>query len=126
MKPKVFAKSAERLLPYIEKWLHSKHIYAVRYGILMLMTHFLDDNFDIKYLEQVSLIKSDEYYINMMISWYFATALAKQYDSTLPFIEQNRLPILVHNKTVQKAVESYRISDRQKQYLKTLKRKNIL
>lgn len=126
MKPKVFAKSAERLLPHIEKWLCSPHIYAVRYGILMLMTHFSDDNFDIKYLEQVSLIKSDEYYINMMISWYFATALAKQYESTLPFIEQNRLPVFVHNKTIQKAVESYRISDIQKQYLKTLKRKNIL
>lgn len=126
MKPKAFAKGAERLLPYIEKWLHSKHTYAVRYAILMLMTHFLDDNFDVKYLELVSAVKSDEYYINMMMAWYFATALAKQYDSVLPLIKQKRLPVFVHNKTIQKAVESYRISDTQKQYLKTLKRKNVL
>ncbi len=123
MKPKVFAKNPEKLLPYIEKWLCSEHIYAVRYAILMLMTHFLDDKFDVKYLKRVSQIKSDEYYINMMIAWYFATALAKQYESTLPFIEQHLLPDWVHNKTIQKARESYRITAEQKGYLKSLKTK---
>lgn len=125
MKPKVFAKNPEKLLPYIEKWLCSEHIYAVRYAILMLMTHFLDDKFDVKYLKRVSQIKSDEYYINMMIAWYFATALAKHYESTLPFIEQHVLPDWVHNKTIQKARESYRITAEQKSYLKGLKTKQI-
>lgn len=121
MKPKVFTKNAEKLLPYIEKWLCSKHTYTVRYGILMLMTHFLDSKFDVKYLKRVSQIKSDEYYINMMIAWYFATSFAKQYESTLPFIEQHLLPNWVHNKTIQKTCESYRITANQKAYIKTLK-----
>lgn len=121
MKPKVFAKNAEKLLPFIEKWLCSEYTYAVRYGILMLMTHFLDDRFDVKYLKRVSRIKSDEYYINMMIAWYFATALAKQYETALPFIESRALPEFVHNKTIQKACESYRLTPEQKIYLKTLK-----
>ena len=125
MKPKVFAKNTDRLLPYIEKWLCSGHTYTVRYAILMLMTHFLHDKFDIKFLERVAQIQSEEYYINMMIAWYFATALAKQYDSALPFIEQKRLPAWVHNKTIQKAIESYRITKAQKEYLKTLKIKTL-
>ena len=122
-KCKCFAKNTERLLPHIENWLCSAHTYTVRFGILTLMSYFLDDKFEVKYLERVSRIKSDEYYINMMIAWYFATALAKQYDSAVGFIEQNRLPVWVHNKTIQKAVESYRITDSQKEYLKSLKRK---
>ena len=125
MKPKVFAKNTDCLLPYIEKWLCSGHTYTVRYAILMLMTHFLHDKFDIKFLERVAQIQSEEYYINMMIAWYFATALAKQYDSALPFIEQKRLPAWVHNKTIQKAIESYRITKAQKEYLKTLKIKTL-
>ena len=87
------------------------------------MTYFLDDRFDIKFLERVSQIKSDEYYINMMKAWFFATALAKQYESTVSFIEKNRLSKWVHNKTIQKAVESYRITDAQKEHLKSLKLK---
>lgn len=121
MKPKCFAKNADRLLPYIEKWLCGAHTYTVRYGILMLMTHFLDEKFDIRYLERVTQIKSDQYYINMMIAWYFATALAKQYNSAIVFIEQKRLSEWVHNKTIQKAVESYRTTEENKEYLKTLK-----
>lgn len=121
MKPKVFAKNADRLLPYIEKWLNSSHTYTVRYAILMLMTHFLGDKFDVRFLERVAQIKSSEYYINMMIAWYFATALALQYDSAIKFIEQKRLSDWVHNKTIQKAVDSYRITESQKEYLKTFK-----
>ena len=105
----------------IGRWIKSKYTYTVRFGIKMLMNYFLDDNFDIRYLEMVAAIKSDEYYINMMIAWYFATALAKQYDSTIGYIEANVLDIWVHNKTIQKAVESYRITDEQKRYLKTLR-----
>lgn len=121
MKPKIFAKNADRLLPYIEKWLNSSHTYTVRYAILMLMTHFLGDKFDVRFSELVASIKSSEYYINMMIAWYFATALALQYDSAIAFIEQKRLSAWTHNKTIQKAVESYRINEVQKEYLKTLK-----
>ena len=87
----------------------------------MLMEHFLDEDFDPKYLEMVSRIRSDEYYVNMMIAWYFATALAKQYDAVLPYIEEKKLAPWTHNKAIRKAVESYRITDEQKAYLKTLK-----
>ena len=121
MCPKCFKKHTDELFIEIEKWLASKQTYTVRFGIKMLMTYFLDDKFDVKYLEMVAGIKSEEYYINMMIAWYFATALAKQYESTLPYIEEKKLSKWVHNKTIQKAVESYRISDDNKKYLKTLK-----
>ena len=87
----------------------------------MLMQYFLDDLFDPKYPEMVCKIRSDEYYINMMIAWYFATALAKQYDAVLPFLEEQKLSAWVHNKTIQKAVESYRITDEQKTYLRSLR-----
>ena len=87
----------------------------------MLMEHFLDEDFDVKYAEEVSKIRSEEYYINMMTAWYFATALAKQYDPIIPFIENKRLDKWTHNKAIQKAVESYRITDEQKAYLRTLK-----
>ena len=121
LSPKVFAKNRERLLPYIDKWIKSEQTYTVRFGIGMLMRHFLDDDFDIKYPQAAAEIKSDEYYINMMIAWYFATALAKQYEAILPFIEEKRLGAWVHNKTIQKAVESCRVTDAQKEYLKSLK-----
>ena len=121
LSPKVFAKNRDGLLPYIDKWVKSEQTYTVRFGIGMLMRHFLDDDFDIKYPQAISEIKSDEYYINMMVAWYFATALAKQYEAILPFIEEKRLGTWVHNKTIQKAVESYRITDAQKKYLKSLK-----
>ncbi len=124
LRPACFGKSPERLLPYIEKWLLSTHAYTVRFSIEMLMVHFLDKSFDQKYLHNVSRVTSDDYYVNMMIAWYFATALAKQYEKALPFITENRLSVWVHNKTIQKATESYRITNEQKNYLKTLKRPN--
>ena len=121
MRIKAFDKAPEKLLPYIDKWLSSDHAYTVRYGILCLMNRFLDDRFDPKYLDKVAAVQSEEYYVNMMIAWYFATALAKQYNPTLPYLEEKRLSKWVHNKTIQKAVESYRITGEQKAYLKTLK-----
>ena len=121
LSPKVFKKNHKELITYIKEWLESDKVYTVRFGIGMLMEHFLDEDFDISYLETVSNIRSDEYYVNMMIAWYFATALAKRYESVLPFIENRRLEIWTHNKAIQKAVESYRISTERKTYLKELK-----
>lgn len=121
LSPKAFKKKPELLLPHIKKWLKSKHTYTVRFAIGMLLQHFLDKHFAPAYLKQVATVHSQEYYINMMVAWYFATALAKQYDDTLPYIEQKKLPAWTHNKTIQKAVESYRITDRQKIYLRSLK-----
>ena len=121
LSPKAFKKKPELLLPYIKKWLKSKHTYTVRFAIGMLMQHFLDEHFDPAYLKQVAAVRSQEYYINMMVAWYFATALAKQHDAALPYIEQKKLPAWTHNKTIQKAVESYRITDGQKTYLRSLK-----
>lgn len=121
LSPKVFKKHHSELFVYIKDWLKSDKVYTLRFGIGMLMEHFLDEDFDILYPEMVSKIRSDEYYINMMIAWYFATALAKQYESIIPFIENNSLDIWTHNKAIQKAVESLRISDEKKEYLKSLK-----
>ena len=121
MSPGVFKKHRPELLAEIREWLGSEHTYTVRFGIGMLMQHFLDEDFDPAYPELVAGVHSEEYYVNMMIAWYFATALAKQYDAVLPFIEGRRLDPWTHNKTIRKAVESYRISDEQKEYLKSLK-----
>lgn len=121
LSPKVFKKYHKELINYIEIWLKSDKVYTARFGIGMLMEHFLDEDFDIMYPETVSNIRSDEYYVNMMIAWYFATALVKRYESVLPFIENRRLDIWTHNKAIQKAVESYRISTERKTYLKELK-----
>ena len=121
LSPKVFKKYHNELFEYIKDWLKSDKVYTLRFGIGMLMEHFLDEDFDILYPETVSKIRSGEYYINMMIAWYFATALAKRYESVLPFIENRRLDIWTHNKAIQKAVESLRISDEKKEYLKNLK-----
>ena len=123
MSPNVFKKHRTELMEYIKQWLESDKTYTVRFAIGMLMQHYLDDEFDIGYAEMVQEVKSEEYYINMMIAWYFATALAKQYDNILPILEQNRLDVWTHNKVIQKAVESYRIMPEQKAYLKSLKRK---
>ena len=123
MRPKVFSKNKEKLLLEIDKWLKSEKTYAVRYGIEMLMVHFLDEDFNEKHLEKVASIESDEYYVNMMLAWYFATALAKQWDRTVPYLYEHKLHPWVHNKTIQKAVESYRISAEQKKFLKNLRRK---
>lgn len=123
MNPKVFGKkeNREKLLSQIKLWLKSKETYEIRFGIRMLMCFFLDEDFDPKYLKMVSKIRSEEYYVNMMIAWYFATALAKQYKATLPLIEAKTLSPWVQNKTIQKAVESFRVSDEKKTYLRTLK-----
>ncbi len=124
MRPKAFTKNKVRLLREIDKWLQSAEPYSVRFGIEMLMVHFLDDGFDIKFPQRVAEIRSDEYYIKMMQAWYFATALAFRYDEILPFIENKSLDEWTHNKAIQKAVESFRITPRQKEQLKMMKIKN--
>ncbi len=121
MSPKVFRKHRQELPERIEVWIKSKETYTVRFGIKMLMEHFLDEDFDVKYPNMVAQIRSEEYYVNMMIAWYFATALAKQYEAVIPFIEECRLDVWTHNKAIQKSVESYRITPQQKEYLRSLK-----
>ena len=121
MSPKLFKKNKDKLLLEIKKWLKSKDTYTIRFGIGMLMQHYLDDDFKKEYLKLVSKIKSNEYYINMMIAWYFATALAKQYKETIPYLEDKILDKWTHNKTIQKAIESYRITNEKKEYLRSLK-----
>lgn len=121
LSPKVFKKHKSELLSKIREWIASKETYTVRFAIGMLMQHYLDEDFDIEYPEMVSKVRSEEYYVNMMIAWYFATALAKQYEVVLPFIEGKRLSDWTHNKAIQKSIESYRISPEQKEYLKKLK-----
>ena len=121
LSPKVFVKHKDKLIIPIKKWLKSKHTYTVRFAIGMLMQHYLDESFKEEYMVMVASIKSEEYYINMMIAWYFATALAKQWDTAVKYIEDKCLDSWAHNKTIQKAVESYRIKDNQKAYLKSLK-----
>lgn len=120
--PKVFKKHREELLKYIKVWIKSKETYTVRFAIGMLMEHFLNEDFKEAYPKMVSKVKSDEYYINMMIAWYFATALAKQYDAVIGYFEEGKLDKWVNNKSIQKACESYRVSDEHKAYLKTLKK----
>ena len=121
LSPKAFKKEPEKLLPYIQIWIKSDKTYTVRFAIGLLMQHFLDDHFDLKYADEVAGIRSEEYYVRMMIAWYFATALAKQYELVLPYLEDKRLDDWVHNKAIQKSIESYRITDEQKAYLRTLK-----
>ncbi len=123
MSPKVFNKNHDNLIKEIKKWIKSKKTYTIRFAIGMLMQHYLDDDFKEEYLDLVSSVKSDEYYVNMMIAWYFATALAKQYDIAVSYIENNVLDTWVHNKTIQKAIESYRITLKHKEYLKKYKKK---
>lgn len=122
MSPKCFKKHKAELLPFIEAWTGSSEEYTIRFGLEMLMSHFLDDDFRPEYLTIASSVRSDRYYVNMMIAWFFATALAKQWDSAIGYVEENKLEEWVHNKTIQKARESYRITDEQKQYLNKLKR----
>ena len=123
--PPVFRKHREDLLPRVYSWLESELPYTRRFAVKMLMDHFLDEAFSSEYPEMVSVILSEEYYVNMMRAWYFATALAKQWDSALPFLEQGRLDRWTHNKTIQKAVESYRIPEERKQILRSLRRGKI-
>lgn len=119
--PKVFKKNTDRLITIIPKWLESEKTYTVRYAIGLLMSLYLDEGFKPEYAEAVSKINSTEYYVNMMKAWYFATALAKQYDTAIPYLTERRLDTWVHNKTIQKAVESSRISPDTKEHLKKLK-----
>ena len=121
MSPKVFRRNRQALLPYIREWIDSGKTYTVRFGIGMLMSHFLDEGFDQTYAETVASIRSEEYYVNMMIAWYFATALVGHYEEILPFLEEKRLDPWTHNKAIQKAIESYRITEEQKAYLRTLR-----
>ncbi len=123
MRPKVFKNHLPELLEHVKVWLESEHTYTVRYGIGMLLSFYLDEEFDSKYLEMVVKIRSEEYYVNMMIAWYFATALAKQWDVTIGYIESYRLDKWTHNKAIQKAIESYRITKEQKEYLRTWRMK---
>lgn len=119
--PKVFRKNKDKLIDKIIEWTASSHPYICRFGMEMLMTHFLDEDFRVEYLEVPAAVHSKEYYVNMMIAWFYATALAKQWDATIGYIEDQRLDTWTHNKTIQKARESYRITPEQKEYLKTLK-----
>ena len=119
--PLVFKKNHDTLLPLIKKWIKSKHVYTARFGIRMLMNEFLNDDFKDEYLELVSSKSGDDYYLKMMIAWFFATALAKQYDATIKYIENRCLDPWIHKKTIQKAIESYRVSDEHKEYLKTFR-----
>ena len=119
--PKIFPKHREELLEQIRIWVRDEHTYTVRFAVGMLMKFYLDDAFDPAFPELVAKIRSEEYYINMMIAWYFATALAKQYDAILPYLENRRLDPWTHNKTIQKAIESRRITPEQKSLLRSLK-----
>ena len=122
LRPKCLANNKEKALFYIKEWTKSEHIYTQRFAIEMLMVHYLDDGFKSEYAKLVSEIDTDQYYLKMMIAWYFATALAKQYDKILPFIEKQSIKDKwTHNKAIQKACESYRVSEDKKAYLKTLK-----
>lgn len=123
MSPKVFKKHKKELLVKIREWALDEHTYTCRFGIEMLMSHFLNEDFKEEYLEIPVAVSWDEYYVKMMVAWFFATALAKQWDATIPYLETNRLELWTHNKTIQKARESYRITAEQKEYLKGLKRK---
>ncbi|MBR6228658.1 MAG: DNA alkylation repair protein [Eubacterium sp.] len=139
MSPKVFKKHRQELLEKIRIWIKSDRTYTIRFGVGMLMEHFLDEDFDPAYPAMVAELRpgvpddhvgvstpepaTDEYYIRMMIAWYFATALAKQYETVIPYVEEQKLDTWTHNKAIQKSVESYRITPEQKEYLKSLKRK---
>ena len=124
LSPKAFKKHRKELLEHIRVWIGSPETYTLRFAVGMLMQHYLDEDFDISYPKTVAEIRSEEYYVNMMIAWYFATALAKQYDRIIPFIENRKLDTWTHNKAIQKSVESNRISQEQKAYLRSLRIKN--
>ena len=122
LSPKVFAKHKAQLLENILRWSSSSHTYTCRFGLRMLMTHFLDDSFSADFLEIPATIRSEEYYVKMMVAWFFATAFAKQWEATLPYLENRQLDPWTHRKTIQKAIESYRIPPERKDYLRTLRK----
>lgn len=123
LSPRVFRKHRRELLPYIRRWLASNQPYTIRFGIGMLMRHYLEEDFDPAYPEWVAAVQDGDYYVKMMVAWYFATALAKQYDAVLPFLSEHRLEKWTHNKAIQKSVESYRITPEQKEILKKYRMK---
>ena len=123
MAPKVLKKDLPKLYEWIKVWIASGETYTIRFGVNMLMKYFLEDVFSPEYPELVASVRSEEYYVKMVVAWYFATALAKQYDAVLPYLTEHKLDVWTHNKTIQKAVESYRITPEQKAYLKTLRQK---
>lgn len=118
LSPRVFRKHRRELLPYIRRWIASDRPYTIRFGIGMLMSHYLDGDFDPAYPEWVAAVQNEDYYVKMMAAWYFATALAKQFDAVFPFLSEYRLDTWTHNKAIQKSVESYRILPEQKEILK--------
>ncbi len=119
--PKSFRKNREKLLPYIRKWIASPHVYTARFGLRMLMNEFLSEDFSEEYLALAASPEGEDYYLKMMQAWYFATALAKQYDATLPYMEKGKLDEWVRRKAIQKAVESFRVTEEHKAYLKSLR-----
>ena len=119
--PKAFQKNPQRLLPYIRKWIASEHVYTARFGIRMLMNEFLGEAFREEYLDLVASKRGEDYYLKMMIAWFFATALAKRYAETLPYFEDRRLDEWVHKKAIQKALESYRVTEEHKEILRSLR-----
>lgn len=121
MSIKIFKKHLDILPQQLDLWLNSTHTYTIRFAIKMYMSYYLDEHFELKHMQKIAEIRSNEYYVNMMLAWYFATALAKQYDFAIKFLENKELSKWVHNKTIQKAIESYRITNEQKEYLKTLR-----
>lgn len=121
LRPKAFKNNRDRLIDEIRRWLGSEHVYTVRFGLEMLLVHFLGERFDPEYLRLAADIRNDEYYLKMMVAWFFAEALARQYDAALPYIEERRLDAWVHNKTIQKAIESRQIPEDIKAHLHCLK-----
>ena len=121
LRPKVFARHAGEALPSIRRWLASPLPYVRRAAVGFLMAYYLDENFAPEVLALPAKIPQEEYYVSMMVAWFYATALAKRWDETLPYLEQRRLPVPTHNKTIRKAIESFRVEPERKEYLKTLK-----
>lgn len=121
MSPKIFAKNKDKLIIIIKKWIKSSELYTCRFGIRMLMNHFLKDDYKEEYLELPAAIHTDEYYLKMMIAWFYATALAYRWNDTIKYLDERKLDKWTHNKTIQKAIESYRITDSQKDYLRKIK-----
>lgn len=119
--PKSFRKNREKLLPYVKNWIASEHVYTARFGLRMLMNEYLDADFRPEYLELAASKTGEDYYLKMMVAWFFATALAKQYDETLPYLENHRLPEWTHKKAIQKALESFRVTEEHKACLRTLR-----
>ena len=119
--PKAFCRNHEKLLPYVKKWIASEQVYTARFGIRMLMNEYLGEDFREEYPELVASKRGEDYYLKMMVAWYFATALAKRYEETIPYLEERRLEDWVHKKAIQKALESYRVTDEHKEYLKSLR-----